>query len=107
MESKKTAGHLAAYLRRLKAIGYKQKLAFIAAGLCGICLYYLLENIAPTVKISVYIYMVSVITVATSVLILHEQLTLSAGIGTILTLAGLFLSEHKTERKGAEDGLAE
>ena len=49
--------------------------------------------------------MVPVITVVTSVLILHEQLTLLAGIGTVLTLIGLFLSEHKTERKGAEHGL--
>lgn len=51
------------------------------------------------VKTSVYIYMVPVITVVTSGLILHEQLTLLAGIGTILTLSGLFLSERKTRSK--------
>lgn len=59
------------------------------------------------VKTSVYIYMVPVITVVTSVLILHEQLTLLEEIGTVLALIGLFLSEHKTERKGAKNGLAE
>lgn len=34
--------------RRLKKTGRKQELFFAAAGLCGICLYYLLENIALT-----------------------------------------------------------
>lgn len=34
--------------RRLKGIAPKQELIFAAAGLCGICLYYLLENIALT-----------------------------------------------------------
>ena len=38
--------------------------------------------------------MVPVITVATSVLILHEQLTPLTVVGTFLTLAGLFLSEY-------------
>ncbi|MGO4946772.1 EamA family transporter [Blautia sp. Sow4_E7] len=48
---------------------------------------------AGAVKTSVYIYMVPVITVITSVVILHEKLTLLAGIGTVLNLIGLFLSE--------------
>lgn len=34
--------------RRLKGTTRKQELSFAAAGLCGICLYYLLENIALT-----------------------------------------------------------
>ena len=48
------------------------------------------------VKTSIYIYMVPVITVVTSVLILHEKITVMAAIGTILTLVGLLLSESKT-----------
>lgn len=51
--------------------------------------------------------MVPVITIATSVLLLHEQLTLLAGARTVLTLAGLFLSEHKAERKMAHPGFIE
>lgn len=51
------------------------------------------------VKTSVYIYMVPVITVLTSVLILHERLTVFTLIGTILTLLGLILSEYKPQRK--------
>lgn len=45
------------------------------------------------VKTSVYIYMIPVITVITSALILHEQITVLAGVGTVFTLLGLALSE--------------
>ena len=41
-------GYLALWLvcpRRLTGVGRRQELTFAAAGLCGICLYYLLENI--------------------------------------------------------------
>ena len=144
--------------KKLKTKSHKEELTFILAGLCGICLYYLLENMALTytlasnvgviisvapfftailahlftkseeklsvqffagfvvamigivlisfmgaVKTSVYIYMVPVITVITSMLILHENLTLFAGIGTMLTLIGLFLSEHKFDKKENAD----
>ncbi|WP_293728163.1 DMT family transporter [uncultured Phascolarctobacterium sp.] len=34
--------------QRLRTQNYKQELTLAAAGLCGICLYYLLENIALT-----------------------------------------------------------
>lgn len=39
---------LIAYPKRLKGTTIKQELTFMGAGLCGICLYYLLENIALT-----------------------------------------------------------
>lgn len=47
------------------------------------------------VKTGVYIYAVPVITVVTSALILHEKITGLAALGTVLTLAGLILSESK------------
>lgn len=47
------------------------------------------------VKTSVYIYLVPVITVVTSVIFLQEKITAMAAIGTVLTMAGLFLSESK------------
>ena len=64
-------------------------------------------KVLGAVKTSVYIYMVPVITVVTSVLILHEKITVLAGLGTLLTLAGLFLSESKvfTSRKEDQHGL--
>lgn len=56
-------------------------------------------KVLGAVKTSIYIYMVPVITVVTSVLILHEKITALAGAGAALTLAGLFLSEGKLFRK--------
>lgn len=56
-------------------------------------------KVLGAVKTSVYIYMVPVITVVTSVLILHENITVLAGVGTVLILAGLFLSERRTQIK--------
>ncbi len=57
------------------------------------------------VKTSVYIYMVPVITAATSALVLAEPITLQTLLGIILTLAGLFLSESKkiTQDRSAKD----
>lgn len=46
-----------------------------------------------TVRASLYIYLVPVITVVVSVLVLHEPLTLLSALGTVLTLVGLFLSQ--------------
>lgn len=69
-----------------------------ASALCFVTWNFTVKELGA-VKTSVYIYMVPVITVVTSVLILHEQLTALADIGTILTLIGLFLSEYKPERK--------
>ena len=55
-------------------------------------------RVLGAVKTSIYIYMVPVVTVITSVLILHEKITLMAGTGTALTLLGLLLSERKSYR---------
>ena len=76
-----------------------------ASALCFVTWNFAVKELGA-VKTSVYIYMVPVITVITSVLILHEKLTLFAGIGTLLTLMGLFLSEYKPERNGTKNGSA-
>jgi len=77
-----------------------------ASALCFVTWNFAVKKLGA-VKTSVYIYMVPVITVITSVLILHEQLTILAGLGTLLTLIGLFLSEYKSKRKDVKNGLAE
>ena len=51
------------------------------------------------VKTSVYIYLVPVITVVTSVLVLGEVITAMSGLGTVLTLAGLALSELRIGKR--------
>lgn len=93
-------------LSRFTNITYLFNILYLGLGASALC--FVTWNFAVkelgAVKTSVYIYMVPVITVVTSVLILHEQLTLLAGLGTVLTLIGLFLSEYKAERKGAEHG---
>lgn len=76
-------------------------IVFLGLGASALCFvtWNFAVKILGAVKTSVYIYMVPVITVITSVLILHEKVTLPAGIGTVLTLSGLFLSEKKSGKK--------
>ncbi len=57
-------------------------------------------RILGAIKTSIYIYLVPVITIATSSLILHEKITIISGAGTVLALLGLCLSEYK--EKGTE-----
>ena len=76
-------------------------LLYLGLGASALC--FVTWNFAVTqlgaVKTSVYIYMVPVITVITSVLILHEALTVFSVIGTVLTLAGLILSEYRPKKR--------
>ncbi len=75
-----------------------------ASALCFVTWNYAVK-ILGAVKTSVYIYMVPVITVATSVIVLKEKITWASAIGTILTLIGLFLSESrlKIKKRGKEN----
>ncbi|MDO4322148.1 MAG: DMT family transporter [Lachnospiraceae bacterium] len=77
---------------------YLLNIVYLGLGASALC--FVTWNFAVKVlgalKTSVYIYMVPVITVITSVLILHEKITVMAGAGIVLILAGLFLSERKS-----------
>ena len=70
---------------------------FLGLGASALC--FLTWNSAVkllgAVKTSVYIYLVPVVTVITSVVVLSEKITLTASLGIALTLGGLFLSEKK------------
>lgn len=70
-------------------------LLFLGLGASALCFvtWNFAVKILGSVKTSAYIYMVPVITVVTSVLILHERITIMAVFGIILTLLGLFISE--------------
>lgn len=57
------------------------------------------------VKTSVYIYMVPVITIVTSILVLKEKITGIAVLGIVLTLVGLFISENKIFIKAKGEGV--
>lgn len=65
-----------------------------ASALCFVTWNFAVKTLGA-VKTCVFIYMVPVITVVTSVAILHEKITALAATGTVLTLAGLLLSESK------------
>jgi drug/metabolite transporter (DMT)-like permease len=70
---------------------------FLGLGASALC--FVTWNVAVkllgAVKTSVYIYLVPVITVVTSVIVLRESITWMSALGMALTLAGLFLSEKK------------
>ncbi|WP_186423214.1 DMT family transporter [Lacrimispora celerecrescens] len=55
-------------------------------------------KILGAIKTSVYIYMVPVITVITSVIVLRETITGIAVFGIVLTLSGLIISEMKSQK---------
>lgn len=65
-----------------------------ASALCFVTWNFSVKVLGP-IRTSIYIYLVPVITVITSVLILHEALTTNALIGTALILVGLGISEYQ------------
>lgn len=69
-------------------------LGFGASALCFVTWNLAVKLLGP-VKTSVYTYLAPVITVTASVLILHEPITPLAGLGAVLTLAGLLLSQGR------------
>lgn len=75
---------------------YLANLIFLGLGASALCFvtWNIAVKILGAVKTSLYIYLVPVITVITSALILQERVTFMSGIGTVLALIGLFLSEY-------------
>lgn len=88
---------IAVYPKRLRIKDKKQELTFAAAGLCGICLYYLLENIALTytmaTNVGVIISVAPFFTAVLSHVFLKAEEKLKAGffIGFIVAMAGICL----------------
>lgn len=72
-------------------------LLFLGLGASAMCFvtWNIAVKILGSVKTSVYIYMVPVITTVTSAFILNETITKAAILGIVMTLAGLFLSEKR------------
>jgi len=70
---------------------------FLGLGASALCFvtWNLAVKFLGAVKTSIYIYLVPVITVVTSVIVLSERVTWMSAFGTVLTLAGLFISEKK------------
>ena len=68
-------------------------LGFGASALCFVTWNWAVR-ILGAVKTTVYIYLVPVVTVVSSVIILHETITPLAIAGTALTLTGLIVSQR-------------
>ena len=75
-------------------------MVFLGLGASALC--FVTWNVAikrlGAIKTSAYIYLVPVITVAASVAILHEPLTVPIAFGVLLTCAGLVVSEQGKAR---------
>ena len=106
---------LAVHPHRLKGTTRRQELMLAAAGLCGICLYYLLENIALVYtmasNVGVIISVAPFFTAIFSRLFIKEQEKLSIYfvIGFLVAMAGIFLISFngaKLELNPAGDLLA-
>lgn len=84
-------------LARFGNLVYLFNIVFLGLGASALCFvtWNFAVKVLGAVKTSIYIYMVPVITVVTSVVILHEKITVLTVAGTVLTLAGLTLSESK------------
>ena len=68
-----------------------------ASALCFVTWTFSLKRLGA-IKTVVYIYLVPVVTVLTSVLVLHERITWMSATGTALTLLGLGISEVRRLR---------
>lgn len=88
-------------LSRFANMTYLLNILFLGLGASALCFvtWNFAVKLLGAVRTSIYIYLVPVITVAASVLILHEPFTWMTGMGTVLTLAGLLLSESKLFRR--------
>ncbi|MDO5146921.1 MAG: DMT family transporter [Eubacteriales bacterium] len=76
-------------------------LLYLGLGASAVC--FMTWNFAVrtlgAIRTSVYIYMGPVISVVTSMIVLHEVVTPVAALGTVLTLAGLIISEGRWKKK--------
>ena len=83
---------------------YLLNILFLGLGASALCFvtWNFAVKVLGAVKTSIYIYLVPVITVAASVLIIHEPFTWITGTGTVLTLAGLSISERKRSKNTEE-----
>ncbi len=83
-------------LERLGSLPNLMNLLFLGVGASAICYVtwnYAVDILGP-VKTSVYIYMVPIVTIVTSLLVLHEKITTVEWIGIALILAGMAISER-------------
>ena len=102
-------------LERFADLTHLLNILYLGLGASALCFvtWNLAVKMLGAVKTSVYIYMVPVITVVTSVLILKEPMTWISVVGTVMAVVGLFLSQYggrergKSEKEDTENGCTE
>ena len=84
---------------------YLGNIIFLGLGASALCFvtWNLAVGILGSVKTSVTIYIVPVITAVASALVLHEPLTSKVILGLALTLGGLVLSQNTNQEKEKEE----
>jgi drug/metabolite transporter (DMT)-like permease len=84
-------------VERLAVLPNLLHLFFLGAMASALC--YITWNVAVhhlgSIKTSVYIYLIPIITIVVSLLVLHEPVTAVAGVGMALILTGMVLSERE------------
>lgn len=87
-------------LSRFYNVTYLFNIFYLGLGASALCFvtWNFAVKILGAVKTSIYIYMVPVITIVTSVLILTEPVTWISAVGALLAISGLFLSEYTGKR---------
>ena len=95
-------------LERFQNPVYLFNILFLGFGASALCFvtWNLAVRLLGAVRTSIYIYLVPVITVATSITILHEEITWIAILGAALALTGLFISEIKFSFKQKRNGIS-
>ncbi len=89
-------------LERFADLTHLRGILYLGLGASALCFvtWNLTVKVLGAVKTSVYIYMVPVITVVTSVLVLKEPMTWVSIMGTVMAVVGLFLSEYSGKGSG-------
>lgn len=92
-------------LERFVNLSYIFNILFLGLGASATCFatWNFAVRVLGAVKTSVYIYMVPVITIISSMIVLNERISKTAAAGAVLTLAGLLISESRFGRKKKED----
>ncbi|SEV93839.1 DMT family transporter [[Clostridium] fimetarium] len=95
-------------LERFQNPVYLFNILFLGFGASALCFvtWNLAVRLLGAVRTSIYIYLVPVITVATSITILHEEITWIAILGAALALTGLFISEIKFSFKQKSNSIS-
>lgn len=87
-------------LTRFADMTYLFNIVYLGIGASAICFvtWNFAVKILGAVKTSIYIYIVPVITIVTSALILKEPVTWISALGTLMAVAGLFISEYSGKK---------